>query len=248
MSRGALIFARDSGDIKYSDLAQWSAARIQRHLGVPTTVINDTSQQNGVRSLGSVTVPWYNLGRHQAFDLSPYDETLLLDADYIVASDQLSVLFGSGHDMLCMTKTYDVTGRKKHLDIDCFGRHRMPMAWATVMYFRHSKSAKLIFDMIEMIESNWQHYRDIYGISEKRFRNDYALAIASNTVNGHTGTWPSIPWNMAMADPDCDIYQINDDDFVIRFVNADQTSRRVSVRGQDLHFMNKLALGAMIAD
>lgn len=248
MSRGAVILARDSGDISYTGMAQWSAERIQRHLGIPTTIIKDQSEANGAREMGSGQMTWYNLDRFRAWELSPYDETLLLDADYVVSSDRLASLFGSYEDMLAMRYAYDVTARRDYTDLNWFGRHRMPSAWATVIYFRRTRVTEMIFHMIQMIQQHWPHYKDIYGITERRFRNDYALAMALNVVHGHLGHWPAIPWHMANADLDCDIQQIDEDDFEIRFHDSRERPRRVMVREQDIHVMNKSALGAVIAN
>lgn len=248
MTRGAVILARDSGNVLYTQLAAWSAERIQRHLDIPTTIVQIQSEANGTREIGDHAVPWYNLDRYRAWEMSPYDETLLLDADYVVSSDQLRTLFGSEQDLLSMRYAYDVTARRDYQDLNWFGKHRMPSAWATVMYFRRTRVTEMIFYMMGMIQHHWTHYKDIYGITERRFRNDYALAIALNVVHGHQGIWPAIPWRMANADPDCDVHQIDSDDFEISFQNAQNRSRCVVVRAQDIHVMNKSALGELIAD
>lgn len=248
MTRGAVILARDSGDVSYTQLAACSAKRIQRHLDIPTTIVQIQCEANGARQIGDHAVPWYNLDRYRAWDMSPYDETLLLDADYVVSSDQLRKLFGSQQDLLAMRYAYDVTARRDYQDLNWFGRHRMPSAWATVVYFRRSRVAEMIFHMMGMIQNHWTHYKNIYGITERRFRNDYALAIALNVVHGHQGSWPAIPWCMANADPDCDVRQIDADDFEVVFRDSQDRSRRVVVRAQDMHVMNKLALGDLIAD
>ena len=64
------------------------------HKDLPQTVISDIGDipknfRSGYAS-GSV---WYNCGRYLAYNLSPYDETLLLDTDYIVNSNKLLKTF-----------------------------------------------------------------------------------------------------------------------------------------------------------
>lgn len=248
MTRGAVILVRDSGDISYTQLAAWSAERIQRHLDIPTTILQSQSEANGTREIGDRAVPWYNLDRFRAWEMSPYDETLLLDADYVVSSDQLRALFGNQQDLVAMRYAYDVTARRDYQDLNWFGRHRMPSAWATVVYFRRTRITEMVFHMIHMIQDHWAHYKDVYGITERRFRNDYALAIALNVVHGHQGCWPSIPWSMANADPDCEVRQLDIDEFEIEFRDSRGRPRRVIMRDQDTHVMNKPALGALIAN
>jgi hypothetical protein len=247
MTRGALIFAQDSKNFKYSELAAWSALRIERHLSVPVTIITDQQAiSNGSRVFGDISIPWKNLGRCLAYQLSPYDQTIVLDADYVVCSNQLATLFGSTQDILCMRQAYDVTARRNYDDLNYFGRHHMPSAWATVMYFRRSHAAELIFDMMQMIQDHWYHYKNLYGITERRFRNDYALAIASNTVYGHIGKWPTIPWTMANLESDCELEQLDLDVFDIRYADQTNRIRRCRIASQDFHAMGKTQLGAIV--
>lgn len=256
MTRGVLMFAFDNEQVRYTEFAAWLAARISRYLGLPVSVVTNAKDidhglfdqvipaeagSNGVR-----TGTWYNLGRYQAYDLSPYDQTVLLDADYVVNSDQLLTLFDADQDLLSMRWAYDVTGRHDYQDLNFFGRHRMPSAWATVIYWRRSATAELIFGMMGMIQEHWQHYKDLYGITERRFRNDYALAIASNTVMGHLGHWPSIPWRMANIDTDCEIRQLGSSKFEIQYRDQSSRSRRCWIDQQDFHVMNKKQMGDLV--
>ncbi len=257
MTRGVLIFAFDNESVRYTEFARWSAARIQQHLGLPVTLVTNATDINragfdqvisadaGANGVRDGT--WFNLGRYRAGQLSPYDETVLLDADYVVNSDQLLTLFGSDQDIVSMREAYDVTNRHDYQDLNFFGRHRMPSAWATVIYWRRSAAADLIFTMMEMIQNHWQHYKDLYGITERRFRNDYALAIASNTVMGHTGIWPSVPWRMANVDLDCAIHALDQQRFEIQYQDQSGRQRRTLINQQDFHVMNKTQLGALVA-
>jgi hypothetical protein len=190
--------------------------------------------------------PWRNLGRYRAYDYSPYQQTLLLDADYVICSDVLGSLFSSKQDILSMRWAYDVTNRQKYQDSNYFGNHMMPSAWATVIYWQKSPAAKMVFDMIKMVENHWQHYKNIYGINEHRFRNDHALAIASNTVFGHVGYWPNIPWAMAMVDKDCEISQIDNGHFEIKYLDKHQKPKKTQIKNQDFHVMGKRQLGEII--
>jgi hypothetical protein len=246
MNRGVVIFATDSDSIKYTAMAQWSADRIQRHLGLPVTVINGqdlSPQQRWFDDFGS-NVDWYNSDRSDAWNLSPYDETLVLDADYVVSSDCLIKLFETKQDFLAMGEAYDVTGLREN--INQFGRYNMPMAWATVMFFRRSRLARAVFEMMQMIREHWHHYRDLYGFPGSLFRNDYALSIALNTLHGHQGRWPAIPWKMASLDPEHKLTQLDQDRFEVIYSKPDGRRSRIMIDGQDFHAMCKRDLGAIV--
>jgi hypothetical protein len=87
MTTGALIFARNNEHTDYVAMAHWSAKNIQRHLGIPTHIVTeDIRTDSGSRHFTNVgTVTWHNTNRMDAYRLSPWDRTLVLDADYVVA-------------------------------------------------------------------------------------------------------------------------------------------------------------------
>ena len=91
MTTGALIFARNNEQIDYEAMAHWSARNIERHLGIPTHIVTDDSRtDSGSRHFTDTgTVAWHNTNRMDAYRLSPWDRTLVLDADYVITSDQL---------------------------------------------------------------------------------------------------------------------------------------------------------------
>jgi hypothetical protein len=57
MTTGALIFAYNNEHIDYVAMAQWSAQNIERHLGIPTTIITDHNVQGiNTRHFGDVVL------------------------------------------------------------------------------------------------------------------------------------------------------------------------------------------------
>lgn len=260
---GALIFAFNNEQIDYVSMAAWSARRIHQHLDIPVCLITNTDISNPVfdcviktdagPSTGrhfsdfGTNVVWHNGSRASAYELSPWDTTLVLDADYIVSSDRLGALFESGQDFLAHDHAYDVTGRNDFSGLNVFGRHRMPMWWATVMMFRRSKQAELIFDSMTMIRDNWQHYRNLYGNSQGTFRNDHALTIALGIVDGHTLEHSAIPWSLASLTPEHELQQTDADTFRVNFVTDNNKSKWIELRGQDFHAMGKKTLGDIVA-
>jgi hypothetical protein len=261
--KGALIFAFNNEQIDYVSLAAWSAHRIHHYLDIPVCLVTDIDAHNPVfdcviktdsgPSTGrhfsdyGVNVVWHNGNRASAYELSPWDTTLVLDADYIVASNRLGTLLDIDQDFLAHNLAYDITGRNDFSGLNRFGRHRMPMWWATVMLFRRSKQAKLIFDSITMVRDHWSHYRHLFGNSQGTFRNDHALTIALGTVNGHILNHAAIPWSLASLTPEHQLSQIDKDSFRVDFVIEDNKTRWIELREQDFHAMGKKNLGAIVA-
>lgn len=261
MTRGVVIFAHDNASICYTAMAEWNARKIKQHLGLPTTlitsskvtssvfdrVISSEPVDNGSRWFDDLqeSVPWRNTDRADAFVLSPYNETLVLDADYIVSSSLLNTFFDLVEDIACPRYSFDVSGTDNFESLNVFGRYRMPMAWATVLYFKKTPTAKTVFVMMKMIRQHWNHYRNLYAIDQTQFRNDYALAIALNTVYGHVAKWPTLPFKLATVLPAHKITNI-DSGYRIDWTDQDNKRHYIHVRDLDLHVMGKHFLGDII--
>lgn len=264
MTVGALLFAFNNEHIDYVAMANWSARNIHRHLNIPVCLITDRlpalphvfdrviiaiPQGAGKRYFSDydTTVTWHNTNRMDVYKLSPWDQTLVLDADYVVASDHLLTVLASGQDFVCYRWARDVTGLQTFEDLNYFGNHRMPMWWATVMMFRRSTAAELLFDSMQMIRDNWTHYRNLYKNSNSTYRNDHALSIALNTLNGHTLQADSIPGTLASLTPEHRLTQLDRDSYRVDFLTPDKKARWITVT-QDFHAMGKQQLGAIVAN
>lgn len=266
MTTGALIFAFNNEQTDYVQMAAWSAQNIRRHLDIPVAIVtNDIDHElakshfdcvisaepdaGGQRHFADQTqaVTWYNAGRVDAYDISPWDQTLLLDADYVVASDSLSAVLESQQDFLAHQTALDATGNNDFSGLNYFGSYHMPMWWATVVMFRRSTAAKLVFDCMRMIRANWTHYRHLYQTGNSVYRNDHALSIALGIVNGHTLDHPGIPWPLISVLPEHEITQTGQDHYRVNYVNGQGQSRWIDLPAQDFHAMGKRHLGDIVA-
>ena len=251
MTVGALIFAHNNDHTDYVSMAQWSAKNIERHLGIPThivtesTVVTDNSRWFEDYQ---TNVIWHNQSRVTAYDVSPWDRTLVLDADYVVASNNLKVVLESTQQFLCFSRAHDITGINDFKGLNSFGEVGMPMWWATVMCFDKSPVNQQIFDVMKMVRDNWTHYRKIYRINQSTYRNDHALSIALWLINGHTLPIPSIPWSMASLTPEHKLKKLDTDHYRVDFVTPEQQCCWIDLQGQDFHAMGKQQLGGIVAN
>jgi len=263
MTTGALIFAFNNEHTDYLAMAAWSADRIRRHLDIPVAVITDCTDPARLTKFDHVisanpvsggtryfddykqTVTWYNAARTDAYSLTPWEHTLLLDADYVVCGKELKYLLDAPQEFLCYRWACGTTAQDSFEGLNYFGQHKMPMWWATVMMFRRGNTAQYIFDSMTMIKNNWKHYRDLYHITSSQYRNDYALSIALGIVSGHTLKVDNIPGMMVSVLPEHELTQIDDDRFEIKFQDQGK-SKRMSL-SMDFHAMGKKHLGDIIA-
>lgn len=252
MSKGVLLYAFNNGTTDYLSMAKWSAKRIEKHLGLPTTIISnqDDAELGGTRVFNATRGGelWYNASRNRAWDHSPYEQTLVLDVDYIVNSEILNLLFDVDRPFMIHQKATDITRRSDFIHLDHFGEHKFPSRWATVIYFNRNNEAKQVFDTVEMIKSNWEHYANLYKFSSNTFRNDWAFAIALGILGGHTeSTYYSIPWPLVTATTDVDVEMMNEETCVLRYQDNSKAVLQ-KMRGLDIHVMNKQSMETICAD
>ena len=100
-----MLFAFNSTKVDYVAIADNASRLITKATGLPVTIVTDHdavpkfNYDRVIRSEGKVgnvrmdkdykPYEWKNLNRYQAYELSPYDETILLDTDYLVLDDTL---------------------------------------------------------------------------------------------------------------------------------------------------------------
>ena len=207
--RGALLFAFNNATINYYDMAVATARRINHFLKLPVSIVTDPGsvtaksdytfdrvilvEPDKTNSRGQKV--WINKGRFQAFDLSPYDETLLLDTDYLVNSSKLNTIFDFYDDFCCHNQTCFLL--EPEILQEVLSVYSMPTLWATVIAFKKTKRVEQIFQCMKMVQQNYEHYSNIHSFMFGMFRNDYALTLALRIVNGHTSDPRDfIPWNL----------------------------------------------------
>lgn len=253
MTRGAVLFAFNSDTVNYYDTAVFCAERIDYFLNLPVTLITDEkSLPEEVSSIFDkvITVEaqadnqkktgqWINKGRYRAYQLTPYDETLVLDTDYVVNSDQLSNIFDMYDDFMCAKNADYLMFPDAPKDI--ISNTSFDCPWATVMAFKKTDKARQIFECIEMVQNNYQHYSNLYGFAAMPFRNDYALAIALHIVyGGIVDNKVYMPWNLIHVSERVKMYRVGsgmDTNFV-----ATKKSKRteyIKIKNTDFHMLFK---------
>jgi hypothetical protein len=262
LTQGVLIFAFNNEATDYIAMAAWSAKNIRRHLNLPVAIVTDNptaaaqhkfehivvsaADTGGARHFADygTTVTWHNAGRINAYELSPFNQTLVLDADYVVASDSLLDVLKIPQQFAAFQNSFDPSSMT---NLETFGAYNMPMWWATVMMFRRGNISQYIFDSMQMIQANWQHYRDLYGIHQSNYRNDYALSIALGLVAGAEQSVHAISSSMVNVMPELRLTWVEQDHYEVEYTNADGQLKNMSWRGMDFHAMGKRHLEVIVA-
>jgi hypothetical protein len=245
-SRGIVVFAINTDTVDYVRIADQTSLLAQKNLGLPITLITDNSARPKFKYDNVVIidtpgdnwreggVQWRNFGRHYAYQLSPYDETILVDTDYLILDDSLNMLFATDFDYKLMHHNTNYIGAV----YEQMGETSLPYIWATVILFRKTVKSQLLFELVGKIQRNYRYYRAVYNIREGNYRNDYAFAIANNIINGYNSNESQgIPWRMLTVEDK--ISRIMLTDTQIRIYHEDRAS---VLPYQNIHVMDKAYL------
>lgn len=263
MTQGLLYYAFDNAEIDYVKLATVSAKFATKHLDKPAALVtnrkirrtknspwdhvivvdNDDPQKrtfrNGIQY--KKMLDWHNGNRYTAYDLTPYDQTILLDADYLVLTDQLNMCWDSEYSIMINSDSKFINGEPTLPTEKRISWSGPDMLWATVVYFQKCEESKTFFDTVSVVKQYYQYYRKIYNISSGVFRNDHAFSIANHIMSGYSSesfVKPlPVPWLLHAMDSD-EIVKYNNNK--ISFLTSNGYARTVA--DQDIHIMNKYSL------
>lgn len=269
MTRGVIIFAQNNAEIDYAKISLFAAKRVKDYLGVPVSLItdsadwlkksqpdaeivfdqiieiwNDTHQTKKFYdgSLSVKTLTWKNLSRSDCCQLSPYDETLVIDSDFIISSPTLKNIWNSQHDFLIYSDSFDLAGWRDDRSFKYLNQYSIPFYWATAFYFKKTAATWAFFDLIKNIKLNWNYYRLLYNIDSTVFRNDFAFSIAIHMM-GEDFAGP-LPGKMNyILDRDVLIDIDNSKlKFLVEKKNYNGEYTPVKTNNLDVHVMNKYSL------
>jgi len=240
-SKGILAFANNTDSVDYVSIAQKSLRLAEHHLGIPSMIVSNDkpADWNNARvdTDSKQTVTWNNHGRYQAYQASPWDETLVIDVDYLVTTDRLKWVFDQPKDLL-LCHNNNIIGKEQFSGIE------IQPVWATVFFFRRSDTTCMFFDLVGRIQRNWNYYRSVYSCPDRKFRNDYAFAIAELILNGHASHDRfSMRHGITTIDETVDNIDINDEWMVVRCQDRAHVLPRC-----DLHVMSKTWLQSTAFD
>jgi len=270
---GIIIFSHNNEYIDYIKIACASAGYVRRNLSGfdEICLVTDVESLSGNEELVNayfdrvITIPvpadstmrtyydthrdkraakFINTNRGNVYDLSPYDETLVIDCDYFVMTNELDRVWGSKNDFM-ITKNYSDICNNKLSNVTKISNTSIDMYWATLLYFKKSEFTSMLFSMVDIIKNNWQWYYIRYLCNTKLYRNDHTFSIALHIItNGNDDIVPRLPIHCLMNSFDTDrIFRIDSPTNILMLttMNKKYTSM-VRLQNTDLHIMNKRSI------
>ena len=217
---------------------------IRKNLKLEITVVTNFETYKELKPLGLINYKfiepelgntkigkeWNNVDRHLAYELSPYDTTLVMDIDYFCYTDNLLQFMNTKYDFLIPTEAHDLTQRNTfHQRVWSM----IPMVWATIFVFKKTEKVQKLFNTIKYVKKYYHYFNEMYRIFAKNFRNDYVFAIALQQLNGFVN-YNTLPIRLATLPSDCKVVKMTD--AVIAWEYNDQINFVVD---QDVHILNK---------
>jgi len=211
-------------------------------------IIVDKPQTDNVRRLNdgtfNKTVPFVNTNRHLAWELTPYDRTLLIDSDFLIMSNRLGEYWDVDEDILISKSINDICNHQRIGYHDRYvsdtGVH---LYWATTVMFTKNQKSKCFFDLIDYIRKNYSYYGDLFRFSTQQYRNDISFSVAKHILDGfETDTVISLP--PVLTTQDTDILNTVNNNNLIFLIKTDfnDSYSAVSVADVDVHIMNKQSI------
>lgn len=189
-----------------------------------------------------------NRNKHKVINYTPYDNTLLLDVDYIIQNDDFKQFLESESDIRLFNHAEHITGEEMHDDEQWFHEHGIKLVWSTVICFnKHSELTNLFFNLWGHVSDNYEYYKFLYGFPGNLHRTDFCASIAAHILNGmqSEGSIDNFGQNMICMSQRDDIAKINAlDDWTFLANNRKEEWKNTLARitRENVHVMNKRAL------
>jgi len=198
-SRGYVIIAQDSGDFDYHHMAYALALSIKNTQSTVNKVCLITDRN--LSALPSkydifdykLSIPWGDHAEHSSWKIdnkwkyyyaTPFDESVILDADMIFTGDVSSWWDIMATKDICATvapSTYRGDMIVDDYYRKTFTSNQLPNIYTAFMYFKKTRLSAEVFMMSEIIFKNWERFfYEFLDETRPRFLSGdvaYALAI-----------------------------------------------------------------------
>jgi hypothetical protein len=279
MTQGILIFAFNSDGVDYIKLAILSAKRAKKFLNRPVSLVTDSKQylmdtfpndiavfDKIIDSTDSTTQTkrfyngtsefkkhvWKNSNRVDCYAVTPYDQTLVIDSDFIINSSFLSYVWDQPNEFLIYDQHNDLAMWRDTSEFEYVSEQSIPFYWATVFFFKKSKLNESFFTLIKHIKENWIYFVKLYQLNSTKFRNDIAFSIAIHMMNGFTKGDFATPIANKLSytlDRDFLVKQTAQSmTFLVQAKNSTDAYTLVRTNNLDVHVMNKTSLLSIMGE
>ncbi len=247
MKKGFLLFAYNNESVDYVKMAIWTRNRLKRYYDLPVCLVTDSESigQNldffdyvilsdcvteQKKLYNKTPLTFRNINRSQSYQITPFEETIILDTDIFICSNKLNALWHSNLDVAVCKNCIDVFGRN-WAETQYINTTGIEFYWASICYFKKNYESKVFFDYCRQIADNYDYYQKQYNLKDSILRNDHVWSIASHWYK--PDLIPSQLWYSIDRDS---IVELGDNYVIL------ENEHKIKIYDRDVHIMNKLDL------
>jgi hypothetical protein len=175
MSKGYVILAEGKEYIRQAYALALSIKSTQHIINNVSLVTNDVVEDEYIRAFDKIIpIPWISKTddsmfkvehRWKLYHVTPYEETVVLDADMLMLSD-ISHFWDefSKHDVYYTSKVYTYRGNLITDDFyrKAFTQNNLPNLYSALHYFKKREFSKEFYGWVELITNNWSLFYGKY--------------------------------------------------------------------------------------
>jgi hypothetical protein len=238
-------------DQKSLDHCKWAHGEAMMNAAWDQIIVTSPEYEKNTRlhydgAYYSFNAQFTNTNKHDIYNLSPFEETILIDTDYICGNANLANLFGGQHDVYMYKSAKNLRYEEPYFNERWLHHAGIRMWWSTVVYWRKSEEAQHFFNVWSNVKENWEYYRFLYKFPGTLYRTDYAASIAAHLCDGwHDGGFiGAIPGYMRYQDQRDDLVQVCGPNRWVMLSNLPEEWKNLAVEiaGEDIHMMNKKSI------
>lgn len=208
----------------------------------------DIDKSKNVRKLkdgnANDLVPFRNFSRSLAWQVTPYERTLLIDSDFLIFSNNLNQYWEVDCDIMIAESMADLADKDRSGYHDRYisdtGSH---LYWATTVMFTKNQSTKTFFDTVQTIRDNYKLFSEIYRFDNRIYRNDISFSIAKHMLDGfRTNTEYSLPPVNTVYDSDILESVKSDGNLIFLISQNGNFYSPLATKNIDVHIMNKQSI------
>jgi hypothetical protein len=193
----------------------------------------------------SQVVPFSNANRCSVWNLTPYENTLMIDSDYLIFSNNLNNYWNTDYDILISQAMNDIKGDRTGILEKHVSETGVHLYWATTVMFKKNERSKMFFDLVHFIRDHYEYYSELFRFDPRQYRNDISFSIAKHILDGFEDkSVESLPPVLTILDKDI-LAEVSEDGKLKILVNDITDTNKfslASIKNTDIHVMNKQSI------
>ena len=191
------------------------------------------------------TISFINDSRSTAYEITPYDRTLLIDSDLFLFSNQLGQYWEVDSDVMISESFFNVRIEEQHILDTRISETGPRLRWATAVMFTKNQRSKVFFDLVTHVRDRYRFYSELYKFNPRIYRNDIAFSVAKHILDDFSeDTENHLPPILSVIDRD-QLIEVKKNGRLIFLIGDERnpsTNKLASIINTDVHIMNKSSI------